>query len=252
MSIWIPNLFIALVCNRSFFNVMPVCVDMKRYAIIGALALTCTLTVLPTTRSHAIVWVVVTAAIKKAIKAMDLQIQRLQNNTIRLQNAQKALENFLSKLKLEEISEWTDKQKKLFSGFYEELSKVKTIITSFRHVREITNRQLALVAEYQRAFNLLRQDRHFSAREIEAMQRVYGGMISQSVCNLDEVLLAVNSFATQMGDAQRLKILSGAAEQISVTLGDLRTYTQRNIQLSVLRSRDEQEAGIIRQMYGIK
>ena len=42
---------------------------------------------------------VIQAGIKKAIKAVDLKIQRLQNKTIWLQNAQKVLENKMSKLK---------------------------------------------------------------------------------------------------------------------------------------------------------
>ena len=36
-------------------------------------------------------------AVKKVIKAIDLRIQRLQNKTIWLQNAQKKIENILSK-----------------------------------------------------------------------------------------------------------------------------------------------------------
>ena len=53
------------------------------------------------------------AAIVKVIKAIDLKIQRLQNETIRLQNAQKAIENALTKTKLTEISDWVEKQRDL-------------------------------------------------------------------------------------------------------------------------------------------
>ena len=44
---------------------------------------------------------IIKAAIKKVVKAVDLMIQRRQNRVIRLQNAQKALENTMAKLKLE-------------------------------------------------------------------------------------------------------------------------------------------------------
>ena len=80
---------------------------------------------------------VIKAAIKKAIKAVDLQIQRLQNETIRLQNAQKAIENVLSKTKLEEISGWVEKQRKLFADYYEELWKVKEAVTYYRQIHDI-------------------------------------------------------------------------------------------------------------------
>ena len=43
---------------------------------------------------------IIKAAVKKVIKAVDLQIQRFQNKTIWLQNVQKSLENAMSKTKL--------------------------------------------------------------------------------------------------------------------------------------------------------
>ena len=63
---------------------------------------------------------IIKAGIKKVIKAVDLKIQRLQNKTIWLQNAQKTLENALSKLKLDEIANWTEKQKEQYRKYYEE------------------------------------------------------------------------------------------------------------------------------------
>ena len=41
---------------------------------------------------------VISQAITKVVRAVDLKIQRLQNKTIWLQNAQKTLENEMSKL----------------------------------------------------------------------------------------------------------------------------------------------------------
>ncbi|MCH5684244.1 hypothetical protein LWM68_08205 [Niabella sp. W65] len=67
-------------------------------------------------RSHAIVWKVFTEAVKKALRAADLAIQRLQNKTIGLQNAQKEVENTMSKLKLREISDWAEKQRGLLKN----------------------------------------------------------------------------------------------------------------------------------------
>mgnify|MGYP004106733677 CR=1 FL=1 len=83
------------------------------------LALCISFTVLPVQQANATpiaILEIIKAGIKKVIKAVDLKIQRLQNKTIWLQNAQKTLENTLSKLKLDEISEWTEKQKEQYTG----------------------------------------------------------------------------------------------------------------------------------------
>ncbi|PHK25219.1 conjugal transfer protein TraI, partial [Nostoc linckia z16] len=77
-------------------------------------------------------------AVKKVIKAIDLKIQKLQNKTIQLQNVQKQIENTLSKLKLDEISDWAQKQKDLYSKYYNELKEVKAIVSQYQRIRDIT------------------------------------------------------------------------------------------------------------------
>src|SRR5215213_9644934 len=86
---------------------------------------------------------IIKQAVIKVIKAVDLMIQRLQNKTIWLQNAQKVLENKLSQLKLKEISEWTKKQRKLYDQYYQELWKVKNTLVTFHKVKEIAQKQAA-------------------------------------------------------------------------------------------------------------
>ena len=194
---------------------------------------------------------IVKAVTKKVIKAIDLRIQRLQNKTIWLQNAQKQVENVLSKLKLDEISDWTQKQKDLYKGYYEELAKVKSIITYYQRIREITKKQTQLVQEYERAWNLFKQDTHFKDREIQYMERVYTGILEESVKNIDQIFLILDSFATQMSDLKRLEIINKAADQIDGNYDDLTMFNQQNILLSLQRAKTEADVNQVKQFYGI-
>ena len=194
---------------------------------------------------------IVKAVTKKVIKAIDLRIQRLQNKTIWLQNAQKQVENVLSKLKLDEISDWTQKQKDLYKGYYEELAKVKSIITYYQRIREITKKQTQLVQEYERAWNLFKQDTHFKDSEIQYMERVYTGILEESVKNIDQIFLILDSFATQMSDLKRLEIINKAADQIDGNYDDLTMFNQQNILLSLQRAKTEADVYQVKQFYGI-
>src|SRR5450759_1785832 len=101
---------------------------MKRYIKIMAIVLCCSLTVMPASQSNATpaaILEIIKAGVKKVIKAVDLKIQRLQNKTIWLQNAQKTLENKMSELKLTQIGDWVQKQKTLYADYFDELWKVK-------------------------------------------------------------------------------------------------------------------------------
>jgi len=194
---------------------------------------------------------IVKAVTKKVIKAIDLRIQKLQNKTIWLQNAQKQIENVLSKLKLDEISDWTRKQKDLYRGYYEELAKVKSIITYYQRIKDITKKQTRLVQEYERAWNLFQQDTHFKDNEIQYMERVYSGILEESVKNIDQIFLVLDSFTTQMSDLKRLEIINKAADQINANYDDLTLFNQQNVMLSLQRAKTEADVNQVKQFYGI-
>lgn len=194
---------------------------------------------------------IVKAVTKKVIKAIDLRIQKLQNKTIWLQNAQKQIENVLSKLKLDEISDWTKKQKELYKGYYEELAKVKSIITYYQRIKDITKKQTKLVEEYERAWNLFKQDTHFKDNEIQYMERVYSGILEESVKNIDQIFLIIDSFSTQMSDLKRLEIINEAADQIDANYDDLTLFNQQNVMLSLQRAKTEADVNQVKQFYGI-
>lgn len=226
--------------------------SMRRYVFVLMIAFTGFFTVLPTQKSHAFIWEVIKQGIKKVIKALDLKVQKMQNEVIVLQNAQKKLENAMSKLKLKEIHDWAEKQRKLYSGYYEELRKVKNYIATYKRIRAIMNRQLKLVEEYKSTYQLLRHDRHFSPEEIEQMARVYSGILDESVKNMEQIVLVINSFSTQMSDAKRLEIVSAAADRLDRNLSDLRQFNRQNTHLSLQRSKDQQEVKAMKLYYGIK
>ena len=194
---------------------------------------------------------VIKKAAVKVIKAVDLKIQRLQNETIWLQNAQKVLENTLSKLKLQEIGDWVDKQRQLYDDYFQELSKVKTIISGYHRVKEMMQQQAMIVKEYRAAYALFQRDTHFTPAEIDYMRLVYEGILKESLQNLDQLQLVVNAFATQMTDAERLIIINDAANRIDNNYRALQRFNNQNKLLSVQRSKNIDEARMIRAMYGL-
>lgn len=195
---------------------------------------------------------VVTGLVKRVIKAIDLEVQRLQNNTIALQNAQKVLENTESELHLNEIAGWVQKQKDLYQSYFNELWQVKTIITDYHRVKEISEKQVALVNVYKRAWNLLQQDKHFTPEEISYMSIVYGGILNQTLEDADGLLNIVAAFTTQMDDAARMKIIDDVGNKVDEHYSDLQRFNTENEMLSLQRSKDENDAAMVKWMYGIQ
>lgn len=227
--------------------------NMQRYIRIMLLTFCISFMVLPVQQVQAQIAIaeIIKAGVKKVIKAVDLKVQRLQNKTIWLQNAQKTLENTLSKLKLDEISDWTEKQKEQYRKYYEELAKVKAIISYYQRIRDITQKQVRLVNEYNRSWQLIRQDKHFTGDEIEYMAKVYSGILGESMENIDQIMLIVKSFTTTMSDAKRLELINNAADQVDANFDDLMRFNRQNVLLSLQRAKSAIEVETVKNLYGL-
>jgi hypothetical protein len=118
---------------------------------------------------------IIQAGITKVIKAVDLKIQKLQNKTLVLQNAQSVIQNQMLKVKLTEISDWVNKQKELYKNYFDELRKVKTAITYYHKVKDLIEDQDAMIGEYKQAWSQFRQDKKFSPDELDFMSKTYTG-----------------------------------------------------------------------------
>lgn len=195
---------------------------------------------------------VIKAGVKKVIKAVDLKVQRMQNETIWLQNAQKVMENQLSKLKLTEIADWTERQKELYGKYYADLWKVKATISYYQRIKDVTTKQVFLVDEYKKAWSLAQQDKNFTTDELDYMYQVYTGILKESVKNMDQILLVVNSFRTQMSDAKRLEIINDVADKIDVNYNDLKQFNNQSIVMSLQRSKSQDEIAVVQRLYGLK
>lgn len=212
-----------------------------------------TTTVVPMQEAKAAIPIaqIIKEAVKKVIKAFDLMIQRLQNKTIWLQHAQKVIENTLSDLRLTEIAEWTDKHRKLYQQYYDELWKIRNTIAAYQRVRDVMERQVRLVNEYKRAWTIVQHDNHFTEKEIDQIYRVYKGILGESVRNLDMIVKVINSFQTQMTDAQRIAVITQAGNRIEQNFADLLEFNMNTYQLSLNRAKTQYEVNRIKRLYGL-
>jgi hypothetical protein len=210
-------------------------------------------TIAPTGNAQAAIpWAqIIKEAIKRVVKAVDLFIQRRQNAVIKLQNAQKALENTMAKLKLDEITDWVRKQRDLYKQYYDELKKVKAVISYYFRVKEIAQKHIHIVEQYQKAWSLFQKDKHFTAAELYYMQKVYSEMLDETAKNVDLLTLVVKSFSTQMSDVKRLEIINQAADKVDKVYDELNSFNHQNKVLSLSRSASEFDAQVVKALYGL-
>lgn len=227
---------------------------MKRKGAVKSMLVVMLITALPFQYANAQIEVidVIKTGIKKVIVKVDLKVQRMQNETIWLQNAQREMENILSQTKLLEIRDWVQKQKDLYGDYFNELWQVKDVVQYYHKIKEITEKQVRLVNEYQLFYKLFKQDGHFTSDEVAYMGKVYTGIIDESVKNLDQLFLVINAFTTQMSDEKRMQIVDDTENAIDENYNDLKAFNNENMRLSIQRSKDLNEVSIVKQFYGLQ
>ncbi|WP_114941376.1 conjugal transfer protein TraI [Mucilaginibacter endophyticus] len=224
---------------------------MKRHIIIlvaGMLYLTAT----PEAKAQVPAASAFTGLIKKVIVAIDIKVQRLQNQTIALQNAEQQVENTLHLNSLNGIADWLTKEKDLYAGYYRELSKVRRLIVDYDAVKRIISQQSQVLSEYRNANALFRRDPHFSPTELKYMGNIYSGILQESLRNLDETITVISDLAAQMDDAERLERISLAAKAMQTNLDHLRQFNRQNAALSFQRAKDGRDRAAVKQFYGIQ
>jgi len=194
---------------------------------------------------------IIKQAVTKVIVAVDLKIQRLQNKTIWLQNAQKVLENKMSEFKLTEISDWVEKQRAQYANYFDELWRIKAALAYYQKVKDIIEKQLQLVSEYKAAWALFKQDKNFTVDELDYMQQVYNGMMDESIKNLDQLSLVINAFVTQMSDAKRMEIINEVDHNLDENLSDLREFNNQNKMMSLQRASEKGDIETVKKLYGL-
>lgn len=190
-------------------------------------------------------------ALKRVILAIDLRIQKMQTKTIVLQEAQRQLENVMEATHLADIADWVEQQKDLYSEYYQELWQVKSVLQYYSAVKEMISKEARLVAAYKQAYGALATDSHLRPEEIEACAQVYQGIIQRSSGAIDELAVVIQSFATQMDDADRLRMINELSAGIARDYRQLSFFTQQNILLSLQRSKDVQDMNFIKSLYGL-
>jgi hypothetical protein len=195
---------------------------------------------------------IIDAAVKKAIVATDLEVERMQTGTIDAQNTEKTAEIDMEQSELTGIASWVEQQRALFAAYYQELREVKNAIAAYEEVKEMIDKQARIVAGFQQVSSALQQDQHFSVAEVSHAYAVLSGIVSQSVQNIKRLTLVVTSLVTQMGDAARLRLIDETGSDIDRNYSDLAEFSQQSMLLSLQRAKDANDISVTRALYEIQ
>lgn len=179
----------------------------------------------------------------RKVKAQSTEIQQLLLNVEKLTQ----LKNILSDMKkgylvvskgYQSVKAITQGNFKLHEVFLDGLYLVKPEIRKYRRVADIIHNQEFIVKAYQQAWNQLKQDKSFSAEEMEYAGRIYHQLLKESLQNLNQLSLVITSSKLRMDDSERLQAIDRIFKESEEKLAFIHDY---NDQLSLLARQKKAE-----------
>ena len=140
----------------------------------------------------------------------------------------------------------------LHKAFLDGLLAVSPAVQKYERVIDIIDDQGRIVSEYRAAFDLFKQNPHFSPDELVYMSTVYDHLISNSEKNLTNLLNVMTAGKLRMSDAERLHAIDGIYAETHDELGFLRQFNNKTGALASERARQENDAGSVRRQYGVE
>ena len=132
------------------------------------------------------------------------------------------------------------------------LLNVSPTVRNYQRVSKIINYQMQLIGEYKRAYSRFVSSGNFSPDELAYMARVYDNLLSQSLRDLDELVMILTSGKTRMSDDERLETIDRLFFEMEDKLAFLREFNNSASVMDVQRSHEKQDVQSVRSLYGIK
>lgn len=186
-------------------------------------------------------------AVDQVLKAMNLALMRLQNKNINLMNVAKLLESKIHSEGMQNLMETGQKMKDLYEQYYDDLKRVKDVIVTIATLKDLVERERDFIALYADILDMVNNNEVFSAAEIKLIVSSSDRVFTNATTSIAEVETVIESFKTDMSDAERLILIKGINNRINADLMSMKQM--RNGVLQIIARRNHTESNSIRQLY---
>ncbi len=138
----------------------------------------------------------------------------------------------------------------LHKGFLDALTEVSPVVKSYRRITDIIRYQAQIVKQYQRSFQQFRDDAVFTPAEIEYIAKVYANLFSESLKNLDELLMVITAGQLRMSDEERILAIDRIFSRVEDQFSFLQDFNSSTGYLSLQRKRESSDINLSLKILG--
>ena len=170
--------------------------------------------------------------------------QSIINTTKEIVQTSKTVKNTLDNFK--EVEKLYNESKK----YYDALKKVNNLVRDAQKVKET----ILMVGEisdiYVKNYKKMLSDPNFRPEELVAIANSYTKLLGESNNLLKELKQVVNITTLKMTDKERMDVVDRCYKEIRDYRNLVRYYTNKNISVSYLRAKKQQDTDRVLSLYG--
>lgn len=134
--------------------------------------------------------------------------------------------------------------------YYDALRKVNNLVRDARKVQQ-TILMIGDISDiYVNNYKLMLQDKNFSFEELTAIAFGYTQLLEESAGLLNELKLVVNPSSLSLNDKERMDVIDRIYAEVSDYRSLVGYYTNKNISVSYLRAKKENDTQRVIDLYG--
>jgi hypothetical protein len=139
----------------------------------------------------------------------------------------------------------------IHQAFLSGLYAVNPSVKNYVRVAKIVEYQQLLVQRYKKAWKTLSGNPYLTETEINHIEKVYSGLVEESLRSLDELLMVVTASKLRMSDEERLKAIDRIYYQVEDELMFLTDFNNSTQVLLLQRQADAYDADNTRKLYSV-
>lgn len=190
------------------------------------------------------------------LKAQSEEVQQLLLNIEKLAQFKKILQNMYDGYKLlnkgyTAVKNISEGNFNIHKTFLDGLMEVSPAVKKYKRIADIINYQVRIAKEYKLAFNRFKEEKQFTADEIDYLGKVYSNLFNESLKRLDELAMVITSGKLRMSDDERLQAVDKIYLAVEDQYSFLKDFTNNTSMLSLQRKSEQAQIEMSRRLYGL-
>jgi hypothetical protein len=189
--------------------------------------------------------------------AQSAEVQQLLLNVEKLAQFKKILKNMKDAYKIifkgyTAVKDLSQGNFNLHKTFLDGLMEVSPAVKKYKRIADIIKYQLRITKEYKAAYTQFRDDKQFTAQEVEYVAKVYSNLFNETLKSLEELAMVITAGKLRMSDDERLQAIDKIYETVVDQYSFLNEFNNNTAILSLQRKAEQTEIKMSRIINGIK